>query len=118
MNKRRYKRVDFRLNADIIYGNKNYKGHIENFSETGIFKIVFPEERVVDFIPGTVISVKFQVPSGEILNLDCEIRWLRINTDSPFALKYHMGMEIIEPPQEYRQFLSSIMKKSSIPEAV
>jgi c-di-GMP-binding flagellar brake protein YcgR len=50
IDKRRYKRIDLQLKADVTCNTKNYKAVIENVSETGIFKIVFPEKSVINFI--------------------------------------------------------------------
>jgi c-di-GMP-binding flagellar brake protein YcgR len=77
IDKRRYKRIDFQLKADVMCNTKNYKAMIENFSETGIFKIVFPEKSVIDFYPEEVLDISFILPSGQELNLDCKIiKWL------------------------------------------
>jgi hypothetical protein len=116
IEKRRYKRINFRLEAEVTYSNKRYNGFIENFSESGIFKIVFPDESIQEFMPGALLGVNFQMPSGEKLSLNCIIKWLRIKTDSPFALKYNMGMEIIDPPQEYKSFIQTLLQKDNKPQ--
>lgn len=115
LEKRRHIRVDYRVNAEITYGDRSYRGNIENISESGIFKIAFPEKEIVDLIPGTPLTVKFQSTSGEDFNLSCRIKWLRIYTVSPFALKYNMGMEIVNAPQEYRDFVEQLILKSQEP---
>jgi hypothetical protein len=109
LEKRRHIRVDYRVNAEITYGDKSYRGNIENISESGIFKVAFPEKEIVDLIPGSPLVVKFQGPSGEDFNLNCLIKWLRIYTISPFALKYNMGIEIVNAPQEYRDFVEQLI---------
>ncbi len=116
VERRKFRRVDFRVKAEIVYGGVSYTGFIENFSETGIFKIVFPEEKVIDLIPGTMLQIKFQTPSENDISLNCEVKWLRINTDSPFVLKYNMGMSIINPPRKYREFISRLLLNPDLQE--
>jgi hypothetical protein len=109
MEKRRYKRINYKLNADVICDTENYKGIIENLSASGIFKIVISDKSVIAFVPGGSLRVRFESPSGQHFDLDCEIRWSRINTRSPFVLKYNLGVQIIEPPQDYADFLKSLL---------
>lgn len=107
IEKRRSQRVAFRLEAESILGEKNYKGNIENFSREGVLKIIDGEE-ILGCSPGTTINVNFKVPSGETIDLTCEIKWLRINSNMPFGVKHNLGMEIIDPPQEYTEFVESL----------
>jgi hypothetical protein len=111
IEKRRHKRINYKLKADVSYDSKHAPAMIENFSETGIFKIVFPEKSVIDFYPGETIRVSFQVPSGQELQLECEIKWVRIKRGSPLFLKYNMGVKIINPPPIYKEFMTSLLKK-------
>lgn len=115
LEKRRHIRVDYRVNAEITYNDKCYKGNIENISESGIFKVAFPEKEIVDLMPGSPLTVKFRGSSGEDFNLNCRIKWLRIYTVSPFALKYNLGIEIVNPPQEYRDFVEQLILKAREP---
>jgi hypothetical protein len=107
VEKRRSQRVAFRLEAESVLGTKKYGGKIENFSKEGILKII-PGEEILGCSPGTIINVNFQIPSGETFNLFCEIKWLRINSNMPFGVKHNIGMEIIDPPQEYTEFVESL----------
>jgi hypothetical protein len=109
LEKRRHIRVDYRADAEIIFGDRSYRGIIENISESGIFKVAFPEKEIVDLIPGSALAVKFKGPSGNLFDLRCEIKWLRIYTVSPFALKYNLGIEIVNAPQEYREFVEQLI---------
>jgi hypothetical protein len=115
MDKRQHKRISYCLNTEIICDGISYKGLIENISETGIFKIAFPDQNFLSFYPGKEITVIFQIPSGTTLNLNCEIKWLRINTGSPFAIKYNLGLNIIDPPREYIEFVKSLKKQIDNP---
>lgn len=112
IDKRQHKRINYKLNADVTCNTKNYKAMIENFSETGIFKIVFPEKSVIDFYPEEGLEVSFVLPSGEELHLDCKIKWVRIKRDNPLFLKYHMGVQILEPSPGYKKFINHLLTKS------
>jgi hypothetical protein len=115
LEKRRHIRVDYRVDAEIIFGDRIYRGMIENISESGIFKVAFPEKEIVDLIPGSALGVKFKDLSGSYFDLRCEIKWLRIYTVSPFALKYNLGIEIVNAPQEYREFVSQLIRSVEDP---
>jgi hypothetical protein len=110
IEKRRSQRVVFRQEAESILGEKKYSGNIENFSKEGILKIIAGEE-ILGCSPGTTINVNFQIPSGETIELSCEIKWLRINSNMPFGVKHNLGMEIVDPPQEYTEFVESLYSK-------
>jgi hypothetical protein len=109
VEKRHNRRINYKLNADVICDAKNYKGIIENLSASGIFKIVISDRSVIAFVPGESLRVKFESPSGQDFDLDCEIKWSRIDTRSPFVLKYNLGVQIKEPPQSYAEFLKSLL---------
>lgn len=111
MEKRRSKRVPFRLPAEMTTGDQAYQGVIENFSREGMMKVI-PHKKLLDFLPGTSLKIHFQTPSGEKLILDCEIRWLRYQTNMPFGLKHFVGMEIINPPHLYNEFIQTLYEGS------
>lgn len=96
-----------RLQAEMVMEGNTYEGFIENCSREGILKII-PHERLQNFLPGTTIEIRFQTPSGKTLNLNCEIRWLRFQTNMPFGLNHFVGMEIINPPRLYNEFIQTI----------
>ncbi len=107
-NKRSSKRIDHRLDAEVLLDNKSYPGSIVNFSEAGIFKIAVPDEEVVEFMPGAMVGVRFRLPSDEEINLNCSIKWLRVNTEPLAGIIYNMGMEINNPPQNYLNFVRNL----------
>jgi hypothetical protein len=112
MEKRVHRRVTVNFKAKVICAKETYEATIENISETGIFKMVFPEKNILAFLPGENIVVKFQIPSGHRVNLNCEIKWVHINTKSPLTLKYDMGLNIINPPHEYLEFVKALHNKN------
>jgi hypothetical protein len=64
--------------------------------------------KVIEILPGTTIGVGFQTPTGETLSLECEVKWIRNLPDLPFGMKYHVGMEIQNPPQKYNEFVEGL----------
>jgi len=108
MERSSFKRIDAKISAEITIDSKYYEGSIENISEEGLFEIVFPDIEVTDFTPKKILRVKFHRPSGEDLDLKCQIIWLRLNRDNPARLKYCIGMEIISPPESYKKYIKSL----------
>jgi hypothetical protein len=108
MERRRFKRIDTKISAQVTIDSKYYEGTIENLSEEGLFEIVFIEVKVKDFTPEKILGVKFSKPSGEELDLQCKIVWFRLNKDDLDRLKYCMGMEIISLPSSYKKFVKTL----------
>ena len=109
MEDRRFKRIDFKLNAEINLSGKRYKGSIENLSEGGLFEIFFSDAYLTDLTTGASLGVKFQIPSEEIIDLHCKIVWLRVGPDEIVGLRYYMGLEIINPSTEYKEFFKTMV---------
>lgn len=108
MERRRSKRATANLNADFITNGKTYAGLIENLGEDGICITTDPTDTAKDFTPGTRIELKFQIPSGEIINLSCVIIWLHTLKIQSQGLTNSMGLEIIAPPLSYKEFYKNL----------
>jgi hypothetical protein len=108
MEKRHPKRVIVSLVAELISEDKSYVGIIENLSEKGIFMKISSTNTAIGFIPGNTPMVKFQISSGETLNLRCEIRWLHTYKTPTHDLINKIGMEIIDPPTRYKEFFKTL----------
>ena len=102
MNRISLKRIDAKISAELSIDGKYYEGSIDNLSEEGLFEIVLTDIENTDFTLKKNIRVKFHRPSGEDLDLKCQIIWLRLNRDNHARLKCCMGMEIISPPESYK----------------
>lgn len=107
MERRRYKRKVVRSKAERISGNKNQAVFIENISENGIYMITAPAESTPDYIPGTTIKLRFQLSTGETIDLNCKVIWSYKETP-PDGLTSSVGMEIIDPPLKYIEFVSTL----------
>jgi len=104
--KRACKRIPISLIAELINSGKTYVACIGNISEHGLYMMINPMDDAKDFTHKTEIALRFQLRSGEILNLNCKKIWsYKI---SPFGIRMKMGMEIIDPPTKYKELLNSL----------
>ena len=107
MEKRRTKRIKVNLKAERISGNDKYGVFIENISEHGIHMITTHAETHKKYISGTDIDLKFQLNTGETLNLQCKVRWAHLKVP-PNGLTDSIGLEIIDPPAKYLDFVKAL----------
>ena len=109
MGKRRSERIVDSLNAELILDGTNYSGIIMNFSENGLYLVSATVYSGIDIPSNSMVGLKSTLPSGEVLMMDCEVKWLQTKP-SPFGVTFSMGMEIKSPPQEYREFLRTLRR--------
>ncbi len=106
MEKRHSERFPCNLDATIISEGSIFEGVIENVSEDGVeYLITSSITSSGKFTPKKMIKLKFQIPSGEKLDLDCELEWfLRTPEDKDKSLI--IGMKIVDPPEIYRNLVN------------
>jgi hypothetical protein len=107
MEKRAAKRIKVNLRAERISGNAQYGVFIENISESGIQIIATTSREHKKYIPGTDLDLKFRLSSGKTLNLRCIVRWI-YSRIPPDRLTDSIGLEVINPPPEYSEFVKSL----------
>lgn len=107
MERRRSERKTIHLKAERISGDESHAVFIENISEHGIHIITAQAEPAEDFPPDTPLDLRFQLSSGETIELNCRVRWSYQNT-LPAGLTSNIGMEIIDPPLRYREFVKNL----------
>jgi hypothetical protein len=110
MEKRRSKRVALRLGSWTTLGDISFSSFIENFSKEGIL-ITIQNCKVPDFYVGERLTIDFQIPSGLECSLTCVLIWTRIKSNIPFGLNFTIGMQIINPPQEYIEFVENLYEE-------
>ena len=114
MEKRRAERKKVFLDTDFSSGGRNYTGVIENVSEYGTYMKTGLTKTAIDFLPATILELKFRIPSGETINLRCEIMWLyskkiqHPRLENGFAFENNIGMEIKTFPPEYEKFVMNL----------
>jgi hypothetical protein len=106
MEKRQFERITDSLDAEIVLGGISYTGIIMNFSESGLYMVTASIYNVADITNETNLDLKCYLPSKEILDLNCSVKWCQ-KKDSPYGTTLSMGMEIVNPPSRYREFISS-----------
>ena len=105
MEKRRSKRVTVNLKAERISCTDNCSVFIENISESGI-SILTTNNKTNEYVPGLEIDLELELATGEMINLNCNVKWAYNN--SPQEKTNNVGLEIIDPPQKYIDFLKSL----------
>ena len=105
MERRHAARKTVRLKAERLSCTGKCSVFIENLSETGIRMITSPHKEN-DFAPGKDLGLELELSSGDTINLDCNVKW---SYDDPSKDQSScVGLEIIEPPQEYKKFVRAI----------
>ncbi len=113
MNNRFYKRTQVNLEAEIISGGKTFKGSIENVSEGGVgYLIKSSIKDSSDFVPRKKIEVKFPTSTDENIKLECEIVWFSRSPAGDNELT--LGLKIINPESEYKEWISNLSGSSII----
>jgi hypothetical protein len=108
--RRECQRIPVKLEAELLYNHATCFAYIENISERGIYAKITCIERVDDFKPDTEVSVKFQSPAGQLLQLQCKEKWSKKNISN--SIIEQIGMEILDPSEEYENFYQT-MKSAS-----
>jgi len=114
MERRDVARKDVSLKTILISGSKSYDGIIGNVSEYGLYVKTSLTKTEIDFLPTTILELKFNIPSGKTINLLCEIIWLyskkiqhpRLGNEG--VLENNIGMEIKNSPPEYKNFVENL----------
>jgi hypothetical protein len=105
MERRSAHRLVVNLRAERLSCSKNCSVFIENLSDTGIYMITAPSNNR-DYEPGRKLHIKLELATGRTLNLQCNVKWSYDN--SPEDLTNSVGLEIINPPDEYRKFVNTL----------
>jgi len=108
MKERRFKRYNTHLESIIIVDMKKYTGFVENVCEEG-FAFVYMYDHILGiekFSNDSIIRLLFSLPTKVILNMNCKIIWTGI--DSTANKKLSVGLEIINPPKQFREFVKTL----------
>ncbi len=107
MEKRLSKRLRVKLNARCVSIDVCHATYVENVSEEGVFIQTAPADTKIDFTSGMPVELQIQLHSGETITLNCEIRWAYQNP--PDGMSSSVGMKIIDPPSQYKEFLKTLV---------
>lgn len=95
------------LDVEIVAGGVAYAGLILNCSEEGMYMVTATTYDVVDISASSKIELKCKLPSGGDIKINCEVKWFQTKP-SPYGVTFSMGMELIDPPEQYREYLKSL----------
>ncbi len=107
MEKRRSERITDSLDVEIVAGGVTYAGLILNCSEEGMYMVTATTYDVVDIPASSTIELKCKLPSGEGILMNCEVKWFQTKP-SPYGVTFSMGMELLDPPEKYTDYLSTL----------
>ncbi len=93
------------LKAERIFGELRDTVFIENISKSGM-RIVTAFSEILTCNSGTAFELKLQLPSGEMPNLPCEVKWSYIN--QPHGLTNSIGVGIKDRHLNYNAFINTI----------
>lgn len=102
MSNRVFKRIPVNIEAEIISYRDSCPAFIRNISERGIHVKIANIEPARYSRSETDVDLKFRLPTGETVNLYCRKKWTYKNTSASFI--ENIGVEIINPPDIYRDF--------------
>ncbi len=105
MERRRSKRIKVHLKAERISCTDNCSVFIEDLSESGI-SMLTTNTKKKNYVPGTEIDLELELSTGETMNLNCNVKWAYDN--SPEDPTNHVGLEIVDPPHKYMEFLKTL----------
>jgi len=105
MEKRTRKRVDRRLFVRFGLDQALNLGFTGDVSVTGIFI-----RTNTVFSPGSVLKIEIELPDSKIIHLQGTVMWAK---RVPSTLVRHikksgMGVRIVQPPEEYLQFVATL----------
>lgn len=106
MGKKRSRRIDVNLKAECVAVDNNRIVLIKNVSKEGVCIQSAPSDSTIELPSGIPVELQIELPSGESLHLNCEIRW--VDQDAADNTKSNVGLEIIDPPAKYRDFIKNL----------
>ncbi|MHA2219366.1 MAG: PilZ domain-containing protein [Candidatus Hodarchaeales archaeon] len=104
--KRSCQRINVFLTGEFLINDENIPALIEDLSLNGIYIKLSPCNSSIDIPVGQEHELKFKLPSGEVLNYNCTVKWLC--KALPHNVVTCIGSEIMNPTQKYKEFLCSL----------
>lgn len=103
--KRMWKRIPVGLEAEFTSRDMGFACLITNISDCGLNTLVLSGKDSLDSILSDTLSVRLNIPSGVKLILHCQKVWA--NVLFPNRASMNVGMEIINPPAQYKEFVQT-----------
>lgn len=93
------------LEGELIFSDGRYAAFVENISEDGMYMSIAHITTKDHIRPKSKLFLKVRLPSGKRILLNCREKWSERNT--PHSLIARIGMEIINPPEEFIKFIEN-----------
>ena len=96
--------------TQITVGSVTYDGFIINISSHGVkvyINTTFTES-VIDCNSDSTIKLDIKPALGDVLTVQCKIKSLRIQKSSPNGLITSLGMEVIDPPNNFETLIQRL----------
>lgn len=93
------------LEGELIFSDGRYEAFVENISEDGMYISIAHIMNKDHIRSKSKLYLKVRLPSGQMILLNCREKWSERNT--PHSLIARIGMEIINPPEEFIQFIEN-----------
>lgn len=101
------------LEGELFFSDVSCSAFVENISEDGTYVSIAHVITKDHVRPKTKLNLKVRLPSGERILLYCREKWSERNT--PHSVIARIGMEIINPPEKFIQFIGwAAEKKKSL----
>ncbi len=91
------------LKARLSSNDTIHSGIIEKFFKDTLYIRAVSKKPSSDFAPGKLLSVNFQVNSGNTVCLECKVKWSY--KTPPYGITVSLGMEVIQPDNYYNELL-------------
>jgi len=101
-----------RPEEDNAAGFYAYAGMIADLSEGGM-KLVMPADNDLTVNKDSQYDIGFQLPTGKRVSLHCEVKWQDYK-NAFYGLSHCIGLEILAPPPDYKEYFKSISDDNSI----
>ena len=106
----RLKRKSVHFPISLTIDDTTYSGFITNLSNSGvsIYVDIALNKKMINFNKKSTLTLKFHSPIGELISLNCRVKWLRVQELSPQSIMTSMGMEIIAPPSNFLSLFNQL----------
>jgi hypothetical protein len=95
------------IKGNIYSGGKTYAGIIEYIPNDSMEYIISSSIKVSkDFTPPQIVQLSFLSPSGDLLNVTCNVLYFLRSESKDKRLT--MGMKVLNPPPQYLEFIDTL----------
>jgi len=102
------KRIPVLLDGEFVSHSGHCTAIINNISENGIYvKTPLNERGKNSQLESNNLFLILPLPTGDFVRLNCTKKWSY--QISPGSMIEHIGIEIINPPEQYKKYYKSLM---------